>query len=160
MPAARAFRHSAGFGKRIEYWIVGRMLKEGMDVYVPLVDDQAVDAIVRRPNGSVALIQIKARSREVIRGDAALFAAIPHPEDRGDYWFVFYSERMDALWIMTSEEFIRESAQNKTGKNVGLRGIWFNGTRRDKATGQRAEYTKARYEKYLATDFSRIREAG
>jgi hypothetical protein len=67
---------------------------------------------------------------------------------------------MDALWIMTSEEFIRESAQNKTGKNVGLRGIWFNGTRRDKATGQRAEYTKARYEKYLATDFSRIREAG
>ena len=29
------FRHSAGFGKRIEYWIIGRMLKEGIDVYVP-----------------------------------------------------------------------------------------------------------------------------
>jgi len=28
----RTFRHSAGFGKRIEYWIIGRMLKEGMDV--------------------------------------------------------------------------------------------------------------------------------
>ena len=88
---SKRFRHSAGFGKRIEYWIVGRMLKEGMDVYLPLVDDHAVDAIVKRPDGTVAEIQIKARSRDVIEGDAALFAAIPHPEEREDYWFVFYS---------------------------------------------------------------------
>ena len=33
----KTFRHSAGFGKRIEFWIIGRMLKEGLDVYVPLV---------------------------------------------------------------------------------------------------------------------------
>jgi hypothetical protein len=38
------FRHSAGFGKRIEFWIIGQMLKEGLDVYVPLVDDNAIDA--------------------------------------------------------------------------------------------------------------------
>jgi len=31
---AHSFRHSAGFGKRMEYWIIGRMLKEGLDVYV------------------------------------------------------------------------------------------------------------------------------
>ncbi len=31
-----AFRHSARFGRRMEYWIIGRMLKEGLDVYVPL----------------------------------------------------------------------------------------------------------------------------
>lgn len=42
------FRHSAGFGKRIEFWIMGRMLKAGMDVYVPLVDDNAIDAVVRQ----------------------------------------------------------------------------------------------------------------
>ena len=23
------FRHSAGFGKRMEYWIIGQMLREG-----------------------------------------------------------------------------------------------------------------------------------
>ena len=156
MPKTRSFRHAAGFGKRIEYWIVGQMLKEGMDVYVPLVDDHAVDAIVRRHDGSVALVQIKARSKEIIEGDAALFSAIPHPEDRGDYWFVFYSERMDTVWIMTSREFIRESVQNKTGKNVGLRSIWFNGTRHDKSTREVLEYTKSQFEKYVATDFSRI----
>lgn len=72
------FRHSAGFGKRIEYWIIGRMLKEGLDVYVPLVDDDAIDAVIRKPVGTITMVQIKARSRDVIEGDAALFAAITH----------------------------------------------------------------------------------
>jgi hypothetical protein len=149
------FRHSAGFCKRIEYWIVGRMLREGMDVYVPLVDDHAVDVIVRRPGGSIALVQIKARSLDVKQGDAALFAAITH-EHRDDYWFVFYSERLDLLWIMTSEEFIHEAVQNKSGKNIGKRSVWFNGMRRDRSNGERREYCKERYQRYLATDFSRI----
>ena len=156
MPKTKSFRHAAGFGKRIEYWIIGRMLKEGMDVYMPLVDDHAVDAIIRRRNGSVALVQIKARSREAAAGNAALFAAIPHPSKRRDYWFVFYSERMDAMWIMSSEEFIRESAKNKTGKNAGLRSEWFNGKRRNKVTGEIEEQTKPQFIKYLAIDFRRI----
>ena len=153
---SHTFRHSAGFGKRIEYWIVGRMLKEGMDVYMPLVDDHAVDAIVRRADGSIALIQIKARSRDVIPGDAALFAAIQH-DHREHYWFVFYSERLDLMWIMTSEEFVQEAVRNKTGKNTGKRSIWFNGRRVNKTTGEREEYCKPQWQKYLAKDFSRIR---
>ena len=150
------FRHSAGFGKRIEYWVIGRMLKEGMDVYVPLVDDHAIDAIIKRADGSIAQVQIKARSLTCAEGDAALFSAVPHPEERRDYWFVFYSERMDQTWILTSAEFIAESVQNKSGKNIGLRSIWFNGRRRNKTTGAVGPYCKERYEKYLATDFSRI----
>jgi hypothetical protein len=152
---AIAFRHTAGFGKRIEFWVIGLMLKEGMDVYVPLVDDHAVDAIVKRKDGSIAQIQIKARSNDVKFGDAGLFAAIPH-DLRENYWFVFYSERMSTFWIMTSAEFIAEAAQNKNGKNAGKRSLWFNGTKLSKATGKRVEYTKDRYQKYLATDFSRI----
>ena len=72
------FRHSAGFGKRIEYWIIGNMLKEGLDVYIPMVDDDAIDAVIRRKDGFFISIQIKARSNKVVFGDAALFAAIPH----------------------------------------------------------------------------------
>jgi hypothetical protein len=154
---SKTFRSTAGFGKRIEYWIIGRMLKEGMDVYVPLVDDHAVDAIVRRNDGTIALIQIKARSKEVVDKDAALFAAIVH-DPREHYWFVFYSERLDLIWIMTSEEFIAKAVQNKTGKNAGKRSIWFNDTRRNKVTGQREEYCKPQFTKYLAKDFSRLRE--
>lgn len=156
MAEKKPFRNSAAFGKRIEYWVIGRMLKEGLDVYVPLVDDHAVDAIIKRHDGSTALIQIKARSKEVIFGDAALFAAIPHEEVRLNYWFVFYSERMDMTWIMTSKEFSTEAVKNKTGKNVGLRSIWFNGKRKNKVTGETEEYCKPQWEKYIAADFSRI----
>ena len=152
----KTFRHSAGFGKRIEYWIIGQMLKEGIDVYVPLVDDDAIDAVIRRSNGSFITVQIKARSKDVIDGDAALFAAIPH-ELRENYWFIFYSERMDTIWIMSSEEFIKESVQNKTGKNVGKRSIWFNGKKKHEKTGKPWEYCKTKYEKYIAKDFSRLK---
>ena len=134
------------------------MLKEGLDVYLPLVDDDAVDALVRRPDGSVALVQIKARSQDVISGDAALVAAIDHPVEREDYWFVFYSERMEVMWIMTSSEFIDDSYQNKKGRNAGKRSIWFNGKRRNRATGQYDEYTKPQFEKYVAVDFRRLRD--
>lgn len=147
------FRHSAGFGKRIEYWIIGNMLKEGLDVYVPMVDDFGIDAIIRKSDGSFVEIQIKARSKGVVFGDAALFAAIPHIKERKNYYFVFYSERMDKTWIMSSKEFIKEAAQNKTGKNKGKRSIWFNGSSKVKET----EYCKPQFEKYLVENFDRFK---
>jgi hypothetical protein len=151
----KSFRHSAGFGKRIEYWIIGRMLKEGLDVYIPLVDDDAIDVVLRRPDESFITVQIKARSNTCQPGSGALFAAIPH-ELRSNYWFVFYSERMDKMWIMTSKEFIANSDQNKTGKNAGKRTIWLNGKRTDKQSGVVIEHCKPQFEKFLAKDFSRL----
>mgnify|MGYP001035980076 CR=1 FL=1 len=151
---AKTFRHSAGFGKRIEYWVIGNMLKEGLDVYIPMVDDDAIDAVIRRKDNSFITVQIKARSKEVVFGDAALFAAIPH-EPRKNYWFIFYSERMGKIWIMTSEEFIKESVQNKTGNNKGKRSIWLNG----KNTKKMSEHCKPRFEKYLETSFDRLKLA-
>ncbi len=149
------FRHSAGFGKRIEYWIVGSMLKQGLDVYLPLVDDDAIDAVIRRPDESFTTVQIKARSKDCIEGDAALFAAIPH-QLRDNYWFIFYSERMEMMWIMTSAEFIAESHQNKNGKNKGKRSIWFNGRKKDKVKGTVTEHCKPQFSKYIATNFERL----
>jgi hypothetical protein len=148
----KTFRHTAGFGKRIEYWIIGNMLKEGLDVYIPIVDDDAIDAVIRKKDGKFITVQIKARSKDVIFGDAALFAAIPH-ELRDNYWFIFYSERMDKMWILTSEEFIQESVKNKTGKNKGKRSIWFNG----KNTKDKIEYCKPQFEKYLVINFDRLK---
>lgn len=146
------FRHSAGFGKRIEYWIIGNMLKEGLDVYVPMVDDFGVDAVIRKSNGSFIEVQIKARSKEVVFGDAALFAAIRHEKERKNYYFVFYSERMDQTWILSSKEFIKEAVQNKTGNNKGKRSIWFNGRNKKDNT----EYCKPQFEKYIVNDFKRF----
>ena len=153
--AAMNFRHSAGFGKRIEFWIIGRMLRERLDVYVPLVDDRGVDAVVRRPDGSFVEVQIKARSNDAKEGDSGNFSAITH-EYRDNYWFVFYSERMDTTWIMSSKEFLEKSSQNKTGKNEGKRSIWFNGKKKDRTTGQHKEHVKPQFQVYVQTNFQRL----
>lgn len=145
---AKSFRHTAGFGKRIEYWIIGQMLKEGLDVYIPMVDDFGIDAVIRKSDGSFVEIQIKARSKDVAFGDAALFAAITH-EPRDNYYFVFYSERLETFWIMSSAEFITVSVLNKSGKNKGKRSIWFNG----KNTRKNSEHRKLQFEKFVATNF-------
>lgn len=145
------FRHTAAFGKRIEYYIVGLMLREGLDVYMPLVDDDAIDAVVKRPDGRFVEVQIKARSKSVKFGDGALFAALTH-ELRHNYWFVFYSERLDTMWILSSQEFLREAVCNKTGNNVGKRSIWFNG----KNSRSNTEHVRPQYLRYVATNFRRL----
>jgi hypothetical protein len=123
------------------------MLKEGLDVYIPLVDDFGIDAVVRKRDGTFIEVQIKARSETISEGDAALFAAITH-ESRKNYYFVFYSTILDTMWIMTSEEFLNESNENKKGKNVGKRTIWFNGKKAGKA------YCFPKFDKYVCADFN------
>ena len=151
----KSFRNSAGFGKRMEYKLVGDMLMEGLDCYLPLVDDHGVDCVIKKEDGTFIEIQIKARGLEVKDGDAALFAAISH-EYQPNFYFVFYSERLQTMWILSSEEFLKECVTNKTGKNVGKHSIWFNGNRKNKETNKKEEYCYPRFEKYICKDFSRF----
>jgi hypothetical protein len=53
---------------------------------------------------------------------------------------------------MSSSEFIKEAAQNKTGRNIGKRSIWLNG----KNTKGKREFIKPQFQKYVAKDFSRL----
>jgi hypothetical protein len=124
------------------------MLKEGLDVYVPLVDDRGVDAIVRRRDGSFVEVQIKACSKN--NTDAAQFSAIFHPEPRKNYWFVFYSERLDKIWLMTSQEFLQHASQNKSGKYTGDRSILFSGYKANEY------YAKSKFDEFLTNDFKRM----
>jgi hypothetical protein len=151
LPEKIKFRHRAGFGKRMEFYVLGLMLKQGLDIYIPLVDDFGIDAVIRKSDGSFIELQIKARSDEVIFGDAALFAAISH-EVRPNYYFVFYSSRIDKTWILSSEEFCHESNLNKNGKNAGKRSIWFNG----KNTKAQTEHPHPKFDKYLDPEFKRF----
>ncbi|WP_288559698.1 hypothetical protein [uncultured Victivallis sp.] len=144
-----SYRHSAGFGKRIEFYIIGQMLREGLDVYIPLVDDNGIDAVLRKEDGTYVEIQIKARSENVQKGHEALFAAVSH-EYRKNYWFIFYSEGFPepVTWVLSSKEFIAESRQNKSGQNIGKRTIWFNG----KKNG--VSYVHDRFMKYKVSSLS------
>lgn len=112
---AKSFRDSASFGKRMEYRLIGDMLMEGLDCYVPLVDDHGVDLVIKKQDGTFIEVQIKARGTDIRAGDAALFSAISH-ELTANFYFVFHSERMGKTWIMSSEEFIQNCSLNKNGK--------------------------------------------
>ena len=75
----------------MEFFVISKMLEQGLDVYIPIVDDFGIDAVIRKKDGSFIELQIKARSNDVKFGDAALFAAITH-EVRNNYYFLFYSQ--------------------------------------------------------------------
>ena len=149
------FRNLAAFGKSVEYYVIGQMLMEGLDVYMPLVDDHGVDCVIKKKDGTFIEVQIKGSSKDVKAGDAAQFAAITH-EPTDNFYFVFYSDRLKMRWILSSEEFLQVCNNNKHGKNAGQHSIKFNGYRTDKATGKKQEYCKKEFEKYLCEDFSRF----
>jgi PD-(D/E)XK endonuclease len=149
-------KKSTEFGKQMEYWIISLMLKEGLEIYTPFVDDDAIDLIIKKSNGTFIEIQIKARSKTTIMGHGASFI-MNYDKKRKNYFFVFYSERLNMFWIMSSAEFIKNSCVNKTGKNIGRRFIDFNRKYKDKKTGKYKEYVYERFNKYIAKDFSRFK---
>lgn len=150
-----SFRHSAGFGKRMEYKLIGDMLMEGLDCYVPLVDDHGVDCVIKKSDGTFIEVQIKARSKTVAEGNAALFAGIVH-EPRPNFYFVFYSERLETMWIFSSEEFLKECSTNINGKNEGKHTIWLNGNKQNRNTGKKEEYCVERFQQYVSKNFLRF----
>lgn len=153
---SKSFFSLASFGKRMEFWIIGEMLRQGLDVYRPLVDDKGIDAIVRRANGTYAEVQIKARSKDIAVEHAGLFAGIkcePNPA----YWFIFHSAHLDGkMWLMTAQEFMESASHQTQGKHAGAWTIHLSGAKINKKTGIKEAYAKQKYEKFACTNFARL----
>jgi hypothetical protein len=111
-----SFRDTSSFGKRQEYTAITELLKRGFDVYLTLVDDQGIDCIIRRNARTYIDVQIKARSSQAKQWTT--FAAM-HFSPRRNFYFIFYIERSDALWVMPSHAVARMSHQNAAGANKG-----------------------------------------
>jgi hypothetical protein len=114
-----SFRNRASFGKRQEYIVIAEMLRRGFDVYIPLVDDQQIDCIIRRGPNDYVDVQIKARSKDCIPFDAGRFAAMDIPNPRSNYFFIFYSEQAECYWVFPSLKLVELASRNKKGANVG-----------------------------------------
>ena len=129
MKQKQTFRSLASFGKRQEYSVIARLLKEGMDVYMTLIDDQGIDCVLRKDAKTYYDIQIKARSKDCESYDAGRFAAMK-VKPRPNYYFIFYSEQVDKLWVMPSETLVKLASRNKKGDNAGLYHIMFTGIKK------------------------------
>jgi len=51
-------------GKLGELWVFGKLLDAGANVYCPLVDEEGIDAIVRRTDRKLLEIQVKSTRAE------------------------------------------------------------------------------------------------
>lgn len=110
------YRDSASFGKRQEYVVVAELLRNGFDVYMTLVDDQGIDCVIRLDHNRYLDIQIKARSKTAQQWN--FFAAMTI-ESQDNYFFIFYLETNDTLWIMPSQDVVKLAIKNKSGENAG-----------------------------------------
>ncbi len=147
-----AFRSKSSFGKAVEYRIFGLLARSGLNVYLPMVDDHAVDAVVKKPDGSYVSVQIKSSSKKVKRKDAGWFNNVAH-DHKENYWFIFYVEHMDTIWIFSSEEFINMSAikEEREGKPT-IRTVKFHVGGGKKTPLE----VHPDFERFVVTDFSRI----
>lgn len=118
----KKFRHSASFGKRQEFVLMSELLKRGFDVYMTLVDDQGIDCIIRKDEQCFIDIQIKARSEVAKQG--CTFAAMT-VKPRSNYFFMFYTESTDTVWVVPSVELKKLCYTNANGKNSGKSSIIF-----------------------------------
>lgn len=110
------YRDSASFGKRQEYIVVAELLKNGFDVYMTLVDDQGIDCIVRLDNNRYIDIQIKARSKTAQQWN---FFPAMNIRAQENYFFIFYLEKNNTMWVIPSKDVIQHSIMNKSGENAG-----------------------------------------
>lgn len=132
--ATRSYRDTASFGKRQEYVVIAELLRRGFDVYQTLVDDQGIDCVIRREkDGKLEYleIQIKARSKDCNPKNAGRFASLDIPKPRPNYFFIFYSEQVNAYWVVPSEDLVLKACQNKAGQNQGRYSINFCNIRAD-----------------------------
>jgi|GEM_PF-1495061 len=88
-------------GKGYELTVVGMLVEAGFDVYLPTVDDQAIDAIIRLPIGESVLkyheVQIKgARTWSGIRCKTKALAA-------NSILILYCAKDRHLLWLLYSD---------------------------------------------------------
>lgn len=140
------YRNRVSFGKRQEFIAIAELLRRGYDVYIPLVDDQQIDCVIRCRDGEYVELQIKSRSKDIAKKNAGLFSAMQIPNPRENYFFLFYSEHISKYWIFPSNELVEQASRNEKGKNKGKYNI--NLTSFSKKSGQVSP--SKRYSQYIS----------
>ena len=108
---------SAQYVKRIEYLMESRLMSQGFKCFEPCVDDNGTDCVIKTPNGQFFEIQIKARKGETGKKGIGRFE-VRNPEPRHNYYYLFYAETQDIMWLFSSEQYLKACSRHKSGKNM------------------------------------------
>lgn len=101
--------HSATKGKIAEFQVIGELLKRGVQVYVPIVDVEGIDAIVRQADGSLVEIQVKSSHTNTY----PRFFIVPAFEPRDNFFIVGVVLGLDEpeTWIIPSARYVELCAK-------------------------------------------------
>ena len=92
--------------------------------------------------------------RKLVRWNR-IYEGFPFGENTLDtvYYYVFYSEWTDTMWIMSSEEFVQESSVDRWRYEYS---IALNELSESSENGDKIVQNVEKYQKYICTDFSRL----
>jgi len=94
-------------GKQGELRVIGELLKQGFDIYLPLVDIGGIDCIIRT---EVGYKEIQIKTREKI--STSLLFDVKKFEPRNNFFIVcHYINEPDIYWVLPSKVF-KENARN------------------------------------------------
>ena len=106
-------------GKLGELWVFGKLLDAGVNVYLPLVDEEGIDAIIRRSSGRLLEIQVKSTRA---KDQAGYFNAYLKP--RKNFFVICVDlspldetpSRSPEVWIFPYKVFINPEYSTRTKK--------------------------------------------
>lgn len=108
---------SAQYAKRIEYLMESRLMSQGFKCFEPCVDDDGTDCVIKSPIGQFFEIQIKARKGEVGKKGIGQFE-VKNPEIRPNYYYLFYAEIPDIMWLFSAQQYLEACSRHKSGKHM------------------------------------------
>lgn len=108
---------SSQYAKRIEYLMESRLMSQGFKCFEPCVDDDGTDCVIKSPSGQFFEIQIKARKGEVGKKGIGRFE-VKNPEIRPNYYYLFYAEIPDIMWLFSAQQYLEVCSRHKSGKHM------------------------------------------
>lgn len=111
--------------------IASMLLKEERDVYLPIADDHGIDILVVTKNfvhspqpttpGNFSFQELQVKMLSTGTNFTRLNLSNPRP----NYWFVFYLQHKNSLWLINSMDLKKIAVQIQTGRNKGTYHIDF-----------------------------------
>jgi hypothetical protein len=93
-------------GKRAELYVIGELLKLGVVPYVPVVDVEGVDVVVRTSSGKLLAIQVKVASIAGRRGPRwFIFGNMPTQPELFLVGILVSDENVQDAWIFPSSVY-------------------------------------------------------
>ncbi len=106
-------RKSQRLGKRGEYSVIGKLLEMNCDVYVPIVDVENIDCIIRDEKGDYNEIQIKTRKMPEGKSYKNPCFDVHNLKPRKNFFIIGHIDGTSDYWVIPSHLYQKHATQTK-----------------------------------------------